>query len=71
MKPYKTITFEYLAKRLSESKERISELVFDLIVEKKLNGTIHIQEQYLEVVPEENFYFNTQLSNLQQLAQRL
>lgn len=32
---------------------------------------IHIQEQYLEVVPEENFYFNTQLSNLQQLAQRL
>ena len=71
IKPYKTITFEYLSKRLSEPKDRISDLLFELIVENKINGMIHLQQEYLEVLPEDNYYFSTQLSNLKQLAQRL
>ena len=70
-KPYRTVTFDYLSKRLSESADRIPALIFDLIVEKKINGAIHLKEKYLEMLPEENYYFTTQMSNLKQLAQRL
>ena len=71
VKPYQTVTFAYLSKRLSMKANEVAEVLFDLIVDKKVNGMIYLKEQYLEVLPEENYYFSTQLSNIQQLAQRL
>lgn len=71
VRPYKTVKFDYLSKRLSEPNDRISSMLFDLIVDKKINGAINLKEQYLEILPEENYYFTIQMSNLKQLAQRL
>ena len=42
LQKYRTIKFDYLSKRLSESGERICNLLFELIVDKKINGAIHI-----------------------------
>lgn len=51
-KSYKTIKFEYLKRRINEaSTKTIQELVFSLITSGKLYGVIHLDEQYLELLP--------------------
>lgn len=46
-------------------------MLFSLIASDRINGVIHLQDKYLEILPEENKYYTVQLQNLKDMTEKM
>ena len=73
LKSYKTIKYEYVARRLNLKQQNVEKMVFELIVDEKIRGRIFDSDpknKYLEILPPKNEFLDIQAENLRELSKR-
>lgn len=73
LRSYRTITLDYIMRRLQVVQSEAERMVFELIVDERIRGRIGndpVRGRFLEMLPERNEFLEIQADNLKELSKR-
>lgn len=73
LRSYRTITLEYIGRRLQLVQGEAERMVFELIIDLRIRARIgndSVRGRFLEMLPERNEFLEIQAENLKELSKR-